>query len=188
MVGSDGIVEAEALDSGVPGLGLAHEPTSEGWVLVHIASGLAVSRSAKHHDPEVLVALARRMAPLADWTQRAIPIPGPVLRQEIDEAVKEAGLAPLDRSRTSDVPVWSTERDRELLTRVLREVHTAMPPGMFAGAIEALDAEERAHLRALLTDQLADTGAVVQSLPRSEPQAPAITQPVEESEPGSAAG
>ena len=41
---------------------------------------------------------------------------------------------------------------------------------MFADAIGDLDAEERARLRALLTDQFADTGAVVQSLPRSEPQ------------------
>ena len=188
MVGPDGIVVAEAQDSGVPGLALAHGPTSEGWVLVHVASGLAVSRSAKHHDPEVLVALARRMAPLADWTLLEIPIPGPVLRREIDEAVKEAGLTPLDRSRMSDVPVWSTEQDRALLTRVLRRVQTAVPPGMFAEAIGGLDAEERAHLLGLLTDQLDDTGAVVHSLPRSELQPPAATESVPQSGPGSAVG
>jgi hypothetical protein len=178
MVGPDGMVVAVARGSGVPGLALAHAPTSQGWVLVHRASGLAVSRSAKHQDPEVLVALARRLAPLADWTQQAIPIPGPMLRREIDRAVKEAGLVPLPRSRMSGDRQWSTEQDRELLARVLRRVHTAVPPGMFANAIEDLDAEERAHLRALLTDQLADTGAVVQSLPRSESQPPTATQPV----------
>ncbi len=178
MVGPDGIVVVEALDSGVPGLVLAHGPTSEGWVLVHTASGLTVSRSAKHHDPDVLVALARRLAPLADWTEGAIPIPGPVLRREIDQVIKEAGLAPLPRSRMSDRPVWSTEQDRDLLARVLRVVHTTVPPGMFAKAIEGLDAEERAHLRALLTDELTDSGAVVQSLPAGEPRPPAVTRPV----------
>lgn len=188
VVGPDGMVVVEALDSGVPGLALAHPPTLDGWVLMHRASGLAVSRSAKHHDPEVLVALAQRLASLADWTQAAIPIPGPVLRREIDQVVEEAGLVPISRPEASDDRPWSTEQDRDLLSRVLRRVHTAMSPGMFANAIGDLDTEERAHLRALLTDQPEDAGAVVQSLPRSDPEPTTATEPVQESGPGSAAG
>jgi hypothetical protein len=187
VVGPDGMVMVEALETGVPGLMLASPPTSDGWALVHVASGLAVSRSARGPDPEVLATLARRLAPLADWTQVAIPIPGPVLRREIDRVVEETGLALAHRT-SSDDPIWTTEQDRDLLAMVLRNVHTAVPPRTFAKAIGELNAEERAHLRSLLTDQPADAGGVVQSLPQSEPQSSIATQPVQESGPGSAAG
>jgi hypothetical protein len=177
MVSADGIVTAEAIDSGVPGLVLAKTAGSEHWVLVHTASGLAVSRSAKHGDREVLTALAQRLAPLADWTRRAIPVPGPVLRREIDLVVEEVGLPTPSRSFPRTGRTWSAEQDRALLTRVLRRVHTSMPAGTFADAIGDLDTEERAHLRALLTDQPGETGAVLQSLPGGELQPPGEPRP-----------
>ena len=188
VMGPDGIVLVEALETGVPGLVLALPPTSVRWVLLHAASGLAVSRSAKHHDPQVLMALAARLARLADWTQPAIPVPGPVFRREVDRALSEAGLSRAPRTSTSEERRWSGQEERELLVRVLRDLHTAVPPGVFAKTIGDLDAGERAHLRALLTDQPTDTGAVVQSLQAGETEPPAAPQPVPRSEPGSAAG
>jgi hypothetical protein len=188
IMGPDGMVAVEALETGVPGLVLARPPTSLRWVLLHAASGLAVSRWAKHHDPEVLMVLSARLAPLADWTQKAIPLPGPVLRREVDRALSESGLSPPSRTPTSEEPGWSDEEGRKLLVRVLRELHTAIPPGVFAKSIGDLDADERAHLRALLTDQPSDTGAVVQSLQGGDTEPPAPPQAVQESEPGSAAG
>ena len=187
MMGPDGIVMVEALESGVPGLVLARPPSSGHWVLVHAASGLAVSRSAKSDEPEALLVLAGHLGPLADWTRPGISVPGPVLRREVDRALGESGLAGPSRTPTGEPPASSIEQDRELLIGVLREVHRAVPPGVFAKAIEDLDANQRAQLRVLLVDEPADTGAVVQSLPGGEPQPTAAAKRPRKSEPGSAA-
>jgi hypothetical protein len=182
-------VTVEALESGVAGLLIAHPKTSERWVLVHAASGLAVSRMAKHHDPEVLVGLAGRLATLADWTQAAISVPGPVLRREVDRALSASGLAA--SSRDGDVgQTQVAESDRNLLVRVLRSVHTAVAPAVFAKAIGDLDTEERARLRALLTDEAAESGMILKPLPGGEhgSSPAALSPPVPHAAAGSAAG
>jgi hypothetical protein len=186
IMGPDGLVPVEAIESGVPGLALALPPSSERWVLVHVPSGLAVSRAAKHHDPEVLVELASRLAPLADWSQAALAVPGPVLRREVDRALADSGLEAASRTTPGEPQGWSTERERDLLVTVLRRAHTAIAPGDFATVIEDLDAEERAQLRALLTDE-PTTGAVLQSLPAGEAETSASSPLVSDAESGSAA-
>ncbi len=70
--------------------------------------------------PQALVALAGRLAPLADWTEQTIPVPGPVLRAEVDRALSESELSLLPRPATSEELGWSTEQDQELLVGVLR--------------------------------------------------------------------
>jgi len=183
----DGTVFAEALESGVPGLFLGRPRTSDRWVLVHAASGLAVSRATKHRDPEVLVTVARCLAPLTDWTQPVVPIPRSALCREVDAALLMAGLSPPCRPTEGDGRGWPTEQDRALLLRVLRNVHAAAPPALFAKAIGDLDADERAHLRALLTDQPAGNGAVVPSLPNRQAEARGVTGSLRASRPRSAA-
>ena len=179
IVMAEGVVDAEAVESGVAGLVLARTPESGQWRLIHLASGLIVSRSAKHSDPEVLQALAQQLAPLADWTQLEIPVPGPVLRLEIERVARDSGLPlvsgqsppPGSTPTTPDATpaegatthlendpaallalLRVTERERTLLGRILRRLHTAINPATFAQDIGDLDAEERALVRASLTD------------------------------------
>jgi len=177
MMSGDGIVTVEAVASGIAGLVLAPASAPGWWVLVHAASGRTVSRSARHCDPEVLRGLAQRLAPLTDWTQRTIAVPGPVLRREVDLALEKTGMSMPNRSTAGPVRPWTAEEDRALLTRVVRKVHTAMPAGMFADAIGDLDTAQRAHLRALLIDEGADTGAVLTSLPTGGAQPPEGPRP-----------
>jgi hypothetical protein len=180
------MVVVEALESGVPGLALALPPSAERWVLVHVPSGLAVSRAAKHHHPEVLVELAGRLAPLADWSQATLAVPGPVLRREVDRALADSGLAAAPRAAPGESQEWSSNRERDLLVTVLRRAHTAVAPGAFAKVIEDLDAEERAHLRALLTNE-PTTGVVLQSLPGGEAETSVSSPLTPDAESGSAA-
>jgi hypothetical protein len=84
VVSAGNIVEAEWMPSGVPGLALVGRPVSTGWRLVHVASGRAVSRSAEHFDPEAVRALAKIIAPLADWTDPDVAASRPHLREELD--------------------------------------------------------------------------------------------------------
>ena len=65
-----------------------------GWRLLHSASGRIVSRSAQHSDPEVLRKLAHRLAVVHRLDREAIPVPGPVLRREIEDAAEQLGLTP----------------------------------------------------------------------------------------------
>jgi len=255
VVTGDGVaMEAAALDSGVPGLVLAATPGADRWRLIHSASGRIVSRSAQHSDPEILRKLAHRLASFTDWTEKAIRLPGPVLRREIEEAAQQLGLTPDGHENsapssasaaptastdpagfpsaqaTGEVPapggaktpagaktdgpsvsprrhdqveelksrLRSTERERALLRRILRRVHTAVPPGTFADAIRDLDGEERALLVTLITDGASDSTAVVRSLPvgggietpastaSSSPSAPsASSRPNADGDPGS---
>jgi hypothetical protein len=188
MLGPGGVVVVEALESGAPGLVVARSPTSDVWVVVHTASGLVVSRSANHHDPEVLMTLVERLAPLADWTQRAIPVPGPVLRAAVDRAIQETGLSRQSGTRSVGGQRRSSEQDRDLLARVLRTLQAAVSPAAFAKAIAELDAQERARLSALLAEQVVDSSGVVTSLLEAEPRRSAGASPVPQSEPGTAAG
>lgn len=206
VVTGEGVaVEAASLDSGVAGLALVGTPDGGLWRLIHVASGRIVSRSAHHPDPEILRKLAHRLAALADWTQRDIHVPGPLLRQEIEAAVGQLGLTTEEGAHAGAAATPATapgphlpspspsasrhgpdpamappanqvvelqdrlrgaERERALLRRILRRVHTSVPPGTFAEAIRDLDSEERALLRALITDGASDSTAVVQPLPR----------------------
>lgn len=195
---ANGVVDAEAMETGVPGLVLVRAPGMDRWQLMHAASGLVVSRSARHHDPAVLIDLAHRLAPLADWTRHEVPVPGPVLGRRIERAVEASGLPLQSRWRApspskpdtsasdhdtirmevrpQEVPgrLAVTERERDLLARILRGLHTVVSPATFAAVIGDLDAEERALVRALLTDGQADAPTLVQALPPKE----ADTQPV----------
>lgn len=155
------VVDGDVVESGVAGLVLTKTGPEGTWRLVHAPTGRPVSRSASHADPQVLVRLAGSLASLADWSRRDIPVPGPVLRQAIEAVV---GPPP---ARPAGVPAAeAADADRALLAKVLRRVHTAVAPGVFATAIADLDAEERARLRALLTDGGPRSGAVVRSLPQ----------------------
>ncbi len=257
-------VDAATLDSGVPGLSLVGPPVSEGWRLIHVASGRIVSRSAQHPDPDVLRKLAHRLAAFADWTERDVRVPGPVLRREIEAAAVQLGLGPEPpaapshpgagsksdaagpaesadsaETTTAEASAWAppsefpavpatpaatagsddgrphavsvgarptdeaaelrhrlsvAERERALLRRILRRVHTAVAPGTFADAIRDLDAEERALLGSLITDGASDATGVVRALPRTDGNQPttavaattstmATETPNEESEP-----
>jgi len=159
------------VETGVPGLVMARSGSS--WRLVHRPSGLLVSRSITHGDPRVLVRLARRLAPLADWSQREIPVPGPALRQAVEQAALECEVPLVTEATSPGLDAGDrrarAERDRELLLRVLRRVHTAVPPGVLASAIADLDPEERARLRAMLTDGFSAAGSVVKPLAPPRP-------------------
>lgn len=165
--------DPDIVETGVPGLVVARSQSTGNWRLLHRPSGLLVSRSITHADPKLLVRLAHRLGPLADWSRREIPVPGPALRQAVEQAARECelslapeitspGLSPEER-------LAQAERDRELLRRVLRRVHTAVPPGMLAAAIADLDPDERARLRAMLTDGTPAAGSVVKPLAPSRP-------------------
>ena len=177
------MVDGDVVESGVAGLVLTR--TGQGsWRLVHAPTGRPVSRSAVHADPQVLVRLAGSLASLADWSRRDIPVPGPLLRQTIEAVVGP----PPERLDAAPVPGPDTaEADRALLAKVLRRVHTAVAPGVFATAIADLDAEQRARLRALLTDAGPRSGAVVRSLPQpvtsEQRRLPEQTGAVEATEP-----
>ncbi len=167
----------EVVDTGVPGLIVARAEPGGSWRLVHEPSGRLVSRSIAHRDPLVLVRLARRLGPLADWSRREIPVPGPALRQAVERAAVESGVM-LAPQATLSVPdqeearVKAAERDRDLLRLVLRRIHTAVPPGVLASAIADLDPGERARLRALLTEGTGGAGSVVKPLAPPRPSRP----------------
>jgi hypothetical protein len=208
--------EANTVDTGVAGLVLVRTAPGGQWRLVHEVTGLLVSRSAVSDDTQDLRRLAYELGPLADWTQRELPLPGPALRQAVETAARRCGL-PLGAVSTEPVPATvsseepqtarvelpttgvepqsqleAAQRDLELVSRVLRLVHTSVPPGILASAIADLDASQRARLRELLT--AGDTGtrsdAVIQSIPSSPPTRPAVrgTPPPRRNRPGSATG
>jgi len=201
--------EANTVDTGVAGLVLVRTAPGGQWRLVHEVTGLLVSRSAVSDDTQDLRRLAYELGPLADWTQRELPIPGPALRQAVESAARRCGL-PLGAVSTEPVPATvsneqpatarvepeseleAARRDLDLVSRVLRLVHTSVPPGILASAIADLDASERARLRELLTAGGAGTrsDAVIQSIPSPAPTRPAVrgTPPPRRSRPGSATG
>ncbi len=156
---------AEVVETGVPGLHVTRGEPGALWRLVHHASGLLLSRVVVYSEPQPLVRVARLIAPLTDWTATELAVAGPVLRKAIEEAAAKAGLPMRPGASGNGRPAG----DRDLLLRVLRRVHTAVPPGVFASAIADLGPEERARLRALLTDEEGATGAVVRPLPPSLP-------------------
>jgi hypothetical protein len=158
------VVDADVVESGVAGLVLTRTGPEGSWRLVHAPTGRVVSRAAIHPDPQVLIRLAGSLASLADWSRRDIPVPGPVLRQTI-EAVVGPSPPPVPAESEGAPGPATADADRELLAKVLRRVHTAVTPALFASAIADLGAEERARLRALLTDAGGRSGAVVRPLP-----------------------
>ena len=168
------VVDADAVESGVAGLVLTKTGPEGSWRLVHAPTGRVVSRAAVHADPQVLIRLAGSLASLADWSRRDIPVPGPILRQTIEAVV---GPIPPPPPTEHDAP--TADADRELLATVLRRVHTAVTPAVFASAIADLDAEDRARLRALLTDAGGRSGAVVRPLPAPADgqRRPAVARP-----------
>ncbi|MGA2037147.1 MAG: hypothetical protein ABSH04_06140 [Acidimicrobiales bacterium] len=225
VVAAGEIVEAEWAPSGVAGLALVGKPVTTGWRLVHMATGRAVSRSAEHPDPEVVRDFARRIAPLADWTEPNVAVSVPRLRQELEQAitawraayplVDQAALVPAprgqrvadgngqkspanaERSRDSSVVgsetelgkdlaedletlaarLRATEHERVLLRQVVRCLHAALPPGVFADALTTLSHGDRAFVRFLVADENAeDATAVVQVIRRTgnvaSPRAP----------------
>jgi len=175
-------MDADVLETGVNGLVLTRAAPGQ-WRLVHKGTGLMVSRSAVSSDRRALLRLAQHLAPLADWSANELSVPGPVVRHAVEEAAARCGLvlpapvAPssgsLDGASTStvagssvaDVPV-PLDGDFELLQRVLRLVHVAVPPGVFASAIAELDLGERARLRELLLGSAAH--AVVKPISTSK--------------------
>jgi len=164
------VVDADVLETGVNGLVLTRAAGGQ-WRLVHKGTGLMVSRSAVSEDRRALLRLAQQLAPLADWSGSELSLPGPLLRQAVEEAATRSGLilaAAVDPSSvhpdgapTTTVPIGSapsgrsSEDDLELLRRVLRLVHAAVAPGVFASAIADLDGPERARLRELLLERAA---------------------------------
>jgi hypothetical protein len=61
----------KALPVGVPGI-MAHPTASgrPGWMLTHVRSGNGIAYFPPDVDPEVLLACAKELAPLTDWTCR----------------------------------------------------------------------------------------------------------------------
>jgi hypothetical protein len=178
---------ADVIETGVPGLDVVRAEPGAQWRLVHRATGVLLSRVAVHANPQPLVRLARLLAPLTDWTTAELSVAGPVLRHAIEEGAAKCGLPLQSIGGDGQAPSGPPADDRELLLRVLRRVHTAVPPGTFATAIADLGPEERARLRAMLTDESSTTGAVVRPLPPS-PGRPGAVEPPGSSRSGSAAG
>ncbi|HML01087.1 MAG TPA: hypothetical protein VK428_12935 [Acidimicrobiales bacterium] len=162
------VVDADVLETGVNGLVLTRAAGGQ-WRLVHKGTGLMVSRSAVSEDRRALLRLAQQLAPLADWSGSELSLPGPLLRQAVEEAATRSGLILAaavhpssvhpDGAPTTTMPIGSapsgpssSEDDLELLRRVLRLVHAAVAPGVFASAIAELDGPERARLRELLLE------------------------------------
>ncbi len=182
------VVEAEWLPTDVPGLALAGKPVSNGWRLVHIASGRAVSRSAEHPDPEVVKELAKRVADLADWTSATVAASVPRLREQLDEVLDawhaDHPAKPVRRATPPESPiddlerlvarVRASERERIVLREVLRKVEEKLPPAAFAEVLASLDDSERDLVRSILPRVAAkpaedprpdaDTTAVVQAI------------------------
>jgi hypothetical protein len=78
-----------AAGCGVPGL-VVSVRHSGGWAITHVRSGCAVAYFPDA-DPELVLAAARDIAPLADWTR-----PGPGLAADAGlEAAVKAALYPL---------------------------------------------------------------------------------------------
>jgi len=199
---------AHVVDSGVPGLDLSRTTPEGQWRLVHHATGILVSRSAVSDDPQALVRLAKELAPLVDWSRRELPVPGPALRQAVEAAAGRADLqlgrvaAPEPASDLGEPDEEPDElevvrRDLELVSQVLRLIHTSVPPAVLASAIADFDVPDRARLRELLTDMDDRTGsrAVVQPIPIPRPTAPTRQVPAgspggtgPKTRPGSAAG
>ena len=201
--------DANTVNTGVAGLVLVRTAPGGQWRLVHEVTGLLVSRSAVSDDTQDLTRLAYELGPLADWTQRELPLPGPALRQAVESAARRCGL-PLGVVSTEPVPTTvsnedpatagveaqstleATRRDLELVSRVLRLVHTSVPPGVLASAIADLDASQRARLRELLTAGATRTrsDAVIQSIASPAPARPGVrgAPPPRRSRPGSATG
>lgn len=178
---------ADVIETGVSGLDVTRSEPGAPWRLVHRATGVLLSRVAVHSNPQPLVRLARLLAPLTDWSRAELTVAGPVLRHAIEEGAAKAGLpmhAADDGRPVSGAPL----DDRELLLRVLRRVHTAVAPGTFAAAIADLGPEERARLRAMLTDEPSTTGAVVRPLPPSPASRPGSGEQPGSSRSGSVAG
>lgn len=169
----EGEADPGVVATGVPGLVVARSSPTAPWRIVHGPSGLLVSRSITHEDPQVLVRLARQLGPLADWSRLAIPVPGPVLRQAVEQAARNCGVALAPEvtapGLSPEQRLARAEADRELLRRVLRRVHTAVPPGMLASAIADLDPDERDRLRAMLTEGSSAPGSVVKPLSPPRP-------------------
>jgi hypothetical protein len=200
--------DANTVDSGIAGLVLVRTGTGGQWRLVHQPTGLLVSRSAVSHDPQVLRRLAYELGPLADWTRRELPLPGPALRQAVEAAATRCGLAlgAVNSTSTPAVPGdhrpepgrhaaaahEALQRDLELVSRVLRRVHTSVPPGVLASAIADLGATERARLREVLTAGTpeARSDAVVHPMASPSPPRPGTrgAGTGRRSSPGSATG
>lgn len=182
------VVEAEWQPTDVPGLALAGKPVSNGWRLVHIASGRAVSRSAEHPNPEVVKELATRIGDLADWTSASVAASVPRLREQLDEVLDawhaEHPVKPVRRAMPPEAPlndleqliarVRASERERTVLRELLRKVQEKVPPAAFAEALASLDDSERDLVRSIVPRAAAlpaedrrpdgDTTAVVQAI------------------------
>lgn len=186
---------ADVAETGVAGLVLSRTGPGGQWRLVHEGSGLLVSRSAVSDDRRALVRLAQQLAPLADWSATELSLPGPALRQAVEAAAQRCGLSlppvaaspegdgsATDASRPSPVP----GDDLVLLRRVVRLVHGAVPPGVFASAIAELDRTERARLRELILGTATD--AVVKPIPTGKVPLSRTPRRVAPRSPGSAPG
>lgn len=178
----DGVADAEVAETGVSGLVLTRTDPGSPWRLVHQATGLLVSRSAVSEDSRALMRLAQQLAGMANWSARELTLPGPALRQAVEKAAERCGLtlgsvaAANVEAVTGPNPVspgapGSPDADVLLLTRVLRLLHGAVPPGVFASAIAGLDAPERARLRQLLLGD-AVASSVVKPISQVKPPPP----------------
>jgi len=197
VVSAGEIVEAEWTPSGVPGLALVGQPVTTAWRLVHMASGRAVSRSAEHTDPEAVRDLARRIAPLADWTEPNVAVSVPRLRQELERVIGDWQVArpaargtetPSEQAQIPDRPaprselgrdltgeletlaskLRGAEHERLLLREIVRKLHGAVDKGLFADALSALSQSDREYVRALVDDEKEqDATAVVQAIRRT---------------------
>ena len=94
---------------------------------------------------------------------------------EVPSVAVDAPDGRADQVEQLQARLRSTERERALLRRILRRVHTSVPPGTFADAIRDLDAEERALLGTLITDGASDSTGVVRSMPTASNDAPSAS-------------
>jgi hypothetical protein len=183
VVSAGEVVEAEWTPSGVPGLALVGQPVTTQCRLVHMASGRAVSRSAEHPDPDAVRDLARRIGPLADWTDRNVAVSVPRLRQALDQAItawqaaypvpgqqrswEAAPTAQKSALETLADRFREVEQERLLLRRIVRRLYDAMAPGAFADALAGMSQADREFVRSLVhDDETRDATGVVQAIRR----------------------
>lgn len=191
-------VSGERIDSGVAGLVIVPDaaddrgdttglrsPTGAGrvgvargggghvaWRLVHAHTGRPLSRSAVHRDPEALRELASLVAPLADWSQHEIDVPGPRLRQGLHDAVAYWSDTHPARYRTAAAPSPATaprpaparpanarpvrSEESPALRRLVRHLYSSLPPGLLGSTVRRLEPRDRQLLLDVVSEFASD--------------------------------